>query len=73
MAEPPSSVVPGPKAEVVPTTLALEEDTVAWLDGIAERTNRSRSDVAREIFRGVRAAAGEPEATPRRRAEDAGS
>ncbi len=56
MPEPTSSVVPGPKAGVVPTTLALEEDTVAWLDEIAERTDRSRSDVAREIFRNVRTA-----------------
>lgn len=39
---------------MVPTTLNLDAEDIAWLDSIAERTKRSRSDVARQIFRAVR-------------------
>lgn len=51
-----SNMVPGPRAELVNTTLLLDADTVEWLDEIGDTTNRSRSDVAREIFRNVRSA-----------------
>lgn len=48
---PPAEPKPPP---MVPITLALDEESIGWLDGIATSTNRSRSDVAREIFRAVR-------------------
>lgn len=58
--------LPEPKEPVVSTSLALDEETIEWLDGIADQTKRSRSDVAREIFRNVRQAS----ANPARRASD---
>ncbi len=48
------SFLPEPRREVFATSLALDQDTVDWLDGLADRLNRSRSEVAREIFRKVR-------------------
>ncbi len=60
VSDPLSSIVPGPRGDLVATTLYIEQDTVDWLDRVADRTNRSRSEVAREILRAVR----EREPTP---------
>ena len=56
MANPPEapSFLPEVRREVFATSLALDQETVDWLDGLAERLNRSRSEVAREIFKRVR-------------------
>jgi predicted transcriptional regulator len=56
MANPPDapSFIPQPRQDVFSTSLALDQETVDWLDGLAERLNRSRSEIAREIFKRVR-------------------
>lgn len=54
MSKPEAEFLPSPRLPAVPATLALDEELIGWLDGIATRTNRSRSDVAREILRAVR-------------------
>lgn len=50
----PSSLLPPVRPDVFSTSLALCQDDVDWLDSQAALLNRSRSDVAREIFRNIR-------------------
>lgn len=69
-----TELVPGPaepKEPLVPTTMALDQENLDWLDGISTRTKRSRSEVAREIFRNVREASGEKPPETRRSSDSA--
>lgn len=63
-----SELLPEPKDEIVSTSLSLDQTSIDWLDEIGKATSRSRSDVAREIFRNVRN--NQPVGTMERRATD---
>lgn len=39
-----------------PVSMTIDSASIAWLDGLATQTNKSRSEVARDIFRKVREA-----------------
>lgn len=60
MASPLSNLVPGPiepaPKDVEPVTLSIDKDNLEWLDAIAERTGRKRSDVVRQILTPIRLA-----------------
>lgn len=45
---------PQPKPEMVQTSINFDQETLDWLDSVAETSKRSRSDALREILRNVR-------------------
>lgn len=51
----PEILLPTAKGEVVQTSVSIEQASLDWLNQLATDTNRTRSDVLREILRNVRA------------------
>jgi metal-responsive CopG/Arc/MetJ family transcriptional regulator len=45
---------PEPREEMIPATVNLDKTNLDWLDDVADRSGRSRSDALREILRNVR-------------------